>query len=218
MHTQHAPDTLSLLDRASRGNMEAWGALLTLNQKRLQAVVAFRLDRRVSGRVDVSDVVQEVLIAATHRRSEFFAQSGQSLFLWLRWMATNKLLELHRHHLGVRMRDVRREAAAPVGIDTSSAAQTRGALAAQLTAGITGPATAAGRAETRARLEEALHELDETDREVLAMRHYEQLTNGEAAQVLGIQERAAAKRYVRALERLRQILARMPGGLTGLLP
>jgi RNA polymerase sigma-70 factor (ECF subfamily) len=87
-------------------------------------------------------------------------------------------------------------------------------LAVQLTCGITGPATAARRAELHARLNEALNQINATDREVLALRHYEQLTSAEAAQVLGIHERAAAKRYARALERLRELLAEMPGGLT----
>ena len=87
-----------------------------------------------------------------------------------------------------------------------------------MSAGATGPATAAGRADVSARLSEALGRMDETDREVLAMRHFEQLSSSETAQVLGINERAAAKRYTRALERLRDILAEMPGGLTELRP
>ena len=105
---------------------------------------------------------------------------------------------------------------APDGADGDDS--TRAALVAQLTGGATGPATAAGRAEVKARLNEALGQMDATDREVLALRHYEQLTSAEAAQVLGIQERAAAKRYLRALERLREMLADMPGGLTELRP
>jgi RNA polymerase sigma-70 factor (ECF subfamily) len=91
-------------------------------------------------------------------------------------------------------------------------------LVAQLTAGRTGPATAAGRAEAKARVSEALAQMEAIHREVLALRHFEQLSNVEAAQVLGIQERAAAKRYVRALERIREVLSDMPGGLTGLGP
>ena len=91
-------------------------------------------------------------------------------------------------------------------------------LVAQLSAGATGPATAAGRAEAEARVRAALAQMEPIDREVLALRHFEQLTNVEAAQVLGIQERAAAKRYVRALERMREALSHMPGGLTGLRP
>jgi RNA polymerase sigma-70 factor, ECF subfamily len=95
---------------------------------------------------------------------------------------------------------------------------TRAALVEQLTGGVTGPATAARRAEVKSRLDKALDQMDSIDREVLALRHYEQLTSAEAAQVLGLQERAAAKRYTRALERFREMVADMPGGLSELRP
>jgi RNA polymerase sigma-70 factor (ECF subfamily) len=210
------PTTEPLLARASGGDLDAWGALLARYQERLLGVVSFRLDPRLRGRIDAADVLQETFIAATARRAEFFAQSAQPLFLWLRWMVGNTLLELHRHHLGAQMRDARREIFSVRRSDGADDNNTRAALVAQLSAGATGPATAAGRAELHARLTDALDKMDETDREVLAMRHFEQLTNVEAAQVLGIQERAAAKRYTRALERLREMLADMPGGLTEL--
>jgi RNA polymerase sigma-70 factor (ECF subfamily) len=211
-------ETGSVLGRASGGDIDAWGALLAQHRKRLATVVAFRLDPRLRGRVDEDDVIQEAFIAATARREEFFGQSVQPLFLWLRWMVANTLLELHRHHLGAKMRDARREIPSNRCSDRSGYDSTRAALVAQLTAGVTGPATAAGRAEVKARLNEALDQMDATDREVIALRHFEQLTSAETAQVLGIQERAAAKRYLRALERLRERLAEMPGGLTGLRP
>ena len=217
-----------LLARAAGGDVRAWGALLSRHERRLSAVATFRLDPRLRGRVDAADVVQDALTAATERREEFFEQSArpspQPLFLWLRWMVANTLLGLHRHHLGARMRDARRErvvglAGGGGGGDVNDARDhTRVALVAQLTAGVTGPATAAGRGEVKQRLHDALEQLEPTDREVLALRHFEQLTSGEAAQVLGIQERAAAKRYTRALERLREMLSEMPGGLTEVRP
>jgi RNA polymerase sigma-70 factor (ECF subfamily) len=213
-----APENALLLTRAAGGDTEAWGVLLALHKDRLQSVAAFRLDPRLRGRVDAADVTQEAFIAATARRSEFFRQSTQPLFLWLRWMVGNTLLELHRSHLGARMRDPRREVSVHHGPGGEGGETTRAALVAHLTAGGTGPATAAGRSEVRARLNEALHRMDATDSEVLALRHFEQLTSAEAAHVLGIQERAAAKRYTRALERLREILSEMPGGLTELRP
>src|SRR4029078_11165457 len=144
-------------------------------------------------------------------------QSAQPLVLRLRWMIGNTLLELHRHHLGAQMRDARREmhfGYVPDG--TGGSDGTCAALVEQLTGGATGPATAAGRAEIKARLDEAMGKMDPIDREVVALRHYEQLTSAEAAQVLGIEERAAAKRYLRALERLREMLSDLPGGLTGM--
>ena len=215
MH-EDGPDAALLLDRAAGGDLHAWGLLLARHQERLRCVASFRLDPRLRGRIDAADVVQETFLAATARRPEFFRQSAQPLFLWLRWMVGNTLLELHRHHLGVRMRDAGREQ--PSGRRPDGDDSTRAALVAQLTCGAAGPVTAAGREELKARLNEALGRMDATDREVLALRHYEQLTNAEAAQVLGIQERAAAKRYLRALERLREGLSEMPGGLTELRP
>jgi RNA polymerase sigma-70 factor (ECF subfamily) len=219
MYADDAPDNASLLARASGGDKDAWGALLALHQERLVPMIGFRLDPRLRRRIDAADVMQEVFIAATARRAEFFGQSTQPLFLWLRWMVGNTLLELHRHHLGVQMRDARREASsARAGSKDSADGNTRAALIAQLTAGVTGPATAAARADLKARLNEAMDRMDAIDREMLALRHFEQLTTSEAAQVLGIQEDAAAKRYMRALVRLREMLADMPGGLTELRP
>jgi RNA polymerase sigma-70 factor (ECF subfamily) len=206
----------SLLARAALGDVAAWGSLISSYQERLTRIVDFRLDRRLRGRIDAADVIQEAFITSTARRAEFFGQSSQPLFLWLRWMVGNKLLELHRYHLGAQMRDARREIPSGRCSNADDSQSTSTALVAQLTAGATGPATAAGRAELNARLNEALEKMDATDREVLALRHYEQLTSAEAAHVLGIQERAAAKRYTRALERLREMLTEMPGGLTEL--
>ena len=217
MNAEDVPDAALLFNRAAGGDMDAWGALLARHQKRLLGVVSFRLDPRLRGRIDAADVMQEAYIAATARRAEFFQQSAQPLFLWLRWMVWNTLLELHRHHLGAQMRDARREMHFGCLPDWAGRHDdTRAALVEQLTGGATGPATAAGRAEVKARLNEALEQMDPIDREVIALRHYEQLTSAEAAQVLGIQESAASKRYLRAVERLREILSDMPGGLTGL--
>jgi RNA polymerase sigma-70 factor, ECF subfamily len=218
MNAPDASDAESLLARAAGGDLDAWGALLAQNAERLRRVASFRLNPRLQGRIDAADVLQETFVAATERRAEFFQEPGRSLFLWLRWMVANTLLDMHRHHLDAQMRDPRREQpfGGAGGGDATDA--TCDALAAQLTCGVTGPATAARRAELHARLNEALNQMDATDREVLALRHYEQLTSAETAQVLGIQERAAAKRYGRALERLKELLAEMPGGLTELCP
>ena len=218
MNADDATAQTSLLTRAAGGDVDAWSALLSLHQDRLHSVIAFRLEPCLRRRVDAADVMQEAFIAATARRAEFFRQSRQPLFLWLRWMVSNTLLELHRHHLKAQMRDPRREITSRPGGDGEGSDTTRAALVAELTGGATGPATAAGQAEVRARVNAALEGMDATDREVLALRHFEQLTSSEAAQVLEIQERAAAKRYTRALERLREILAEMPGGLTELRP
>ena len=207
------PEMLALIDRAAAGDSAAWGALLTSHQQRLARVVTFRMDQRLRGRLDADDVVQEAFVEASKHRGDYFRGPSTSLFLWLRGVVTNKLLELHRHHLGTRMRDAKRDRPIDAAPRTSSG-ETSAALCAQLTAGLTRPSVAAVRNEIRLRLADALNQIDPMDREVLALRHFEQLSSTEAAQLLGIQERAAAKRYLRALERLRQILSEMPGGLT----
>jgi RNA polymerase sigma-70 factor, ECF subfamily len=135
--------------------------------------------------------------------------------LWLRFLAGQKLVTLHRHHLGVQMRNAGQEVALcqdPLP-EASSAA-----LAAHLLGRDTHPSAAAIRAEMKIRMQEALNKMETVDREVLALRHFEQLSRAEIATVLGLSEAAAGKRYIRALERLKQILGRWPGGLEGLRP
>jgi RNA polymerase sigma-70 factor (ECF subfamily) len=208
-------ETGRLFAGAAGGDSQSWGALLTRHEARLRRLVAFRLDQRLQGRIDVTDVIQEVYLEASSHRAEYFKKPAMPFFLWLRGITANKLLELHRHHLGTQMRDAGREVSLYRGTlpETTSAA-----LAAQLLGHVTRPSEAAIRVEVKIRLQEALNTMDELDREVLALRHFEQLSNREAAQVLGIQEKAAGKRYLRALKRLKEILASMPGGIAGLEP
>ena len=210
-----APLTDELLRRAAAGNGAAWGALLSAHEDRLVRSVSFRMDSRLRGRIDAGDVVQEAFLEASAHRADYFRDPALPLFLWLRRLVGNKLLELHRHHLGTHMRNAARDVALQ-GAATPHA--TSAALIDQLTGHATRPSGAAMRGEQKAQLHAALDAIDPIDREVLALRHFEQLTNGEAARVLGIQERAAAKRYLRALKRLKTILTGMPGGLTGLRP
>lgn len=202
------------LTRAAHGDGEAWGTLLTTHQARLARMVAFRMDPRLRGRIDATDVVQDAFVEASAHRDAYFRSPSVPLFLWLRGVVSNKLLEVHRHHLGTRMRDAARDKSLHSGADTDDT----GALCAHLIGRLTSPSVAAARDELRLRLAEALDKMDPTDREVLTLRHFEQLSNAEAAEVVGIQERAAAKRYLRALERLRIILSELPGGLSELRP
>ena len=210
-----APTTDQLLSRAEEGDGAAWGALVTSHQERLTRMVAFRMDPRLRGRIDAADVVQEAFVQASAHREDFFRAPEMPLFLWLRKIVSNKLFELHRHHLGTHMRDANRDRplAAPQNWD-----DTAEALWLHLSGHLTSPSAAAVRGEARIRLAEALDTMDATDREVLMLRHFEQLTNAEAARVVGIEERAAGKRYLRALARLKTILSDLPGGLTGLRP
>jgi RNA polymerase sigma-70 factor (ECF subfamily) len=211
--TGEASETAGLLRRAAQGDQAAWGALLVRSRDRLRRMVALRLDRRLQGRVDPSDIIQEAYIDASARLPEYARQPDMPFFLWLRFLTGQRLVRVHRQHLGAEMRDVAREVSLYRG---ALPAATSAALAAQLLGRDTRPSEAAVRAERSIRLQEALNSMDPLDREVLALRHFEQLSNAEAARVLGLQEPAAAKRYVRALKRLRLILDARPGGLGGL--
>lgn len=210
-----ASTTVQLLNRAAAGEIAAWGSLMSAYQDRLARMVAFRMDPRLRGRIDAEDVVQEAFVAASEHRGDYFRAPTAPLFLWLRGIVSNKLLELHRRHLGTHMRDAKRDCAldAPQAWDDAAAAQ-----CVQLAGHLTSPSVAARRDEIKTRLAHALEKMDAIDREVLTLRHFEQLTNAEAAQVVGIQERAAAKRYLRALERLKVILSELPGGLSEVRP
>lgn len=211
--TENSSETGRLLQDAAEGEKESWGALLTRHEDRLRRMVALRLDQRLKGRIDASDVLQEVYLEASRCLADYLREPKMPFFLWLRGIAGHKLLELHRHHLGTQMRDAGREVSLYRGTlpETSSAA-----LAAQLLGQVTRPSEAAVRVEVKIRLQEALNSMDPLDREILALRHFEQLTNPEAAQVLDIKEKTAGKRYLRAIKRLKEILSDMPGGLTEL--
>jgi RNA polymerase sigma-70 factor (ECF subfamily) len=211
----NSSETNDLLQRAAAGDDQGWGTLLTRHSERLRRMVALRLDHRLHGRIDPSDVLQEAYLEAWARLAEYLRAPAMPFFLWLRFLAGQKLVTLHRHHLGRQMRDPGREISLYRGAlpEASSAA-----LAAQLLGHDTRPSEAAVRIELKLRLQEALNQMDPIDREVLALRHFEQLSRAETAQVLGMRESAVSKRYVRALQRLKDILTSMPGGLGEIWP
>ena len=202
--------THAQVERAAQGDQQAWAKLLKRHQDRLRRMIALRLDQRLQGRIDPEDVLQEAYLEAATHLADYIKQPAMPFFFWLRGIAGNMLLALHRQHLGTKMRDAGREVALYRGTlpEASSAA-----LAAQLLGRDTRPSEAAVRAERKILLQQALNSLEPLDREVLALRHFEQLSNTEVAQMLGIHEAAAAKRYLRALKRLKDILQNMPGGM-----
>jgi RNA polymerase sigma-70 factor (ECF subfamily) len=210
-----ASDTDRWLRRATHGDPERFGALLEEYRPRLRRMVALRLDPRLHGRIDPSDVIQEAFLEASTRLAEYLRKPTMPLFLWLRFLAGQKLVTLHRHHLGRQMRDAGREVSLSRGPLPGTTSAT---LAAELLGREARPSEAAIRAELQLRLQEALDSLDPADREVLALRHFEQLTLGETAQVLGITESGACRRHLRALKRLKEILSASPGGLGELWP
>src|SRR5262245_4026227 len=213
--TSYASETGRLLRQAAQGDPASWNALLARHRDRLRRMVALRFDPRLQGRLDASDVIQEAYLEASTRLDEYLRDPKLPFFLWLRFLTGQKLVTLHRQHLAVQMRDAGREVLLYRGTlpETSSAA-----LAAQLMGHEPRPSEAAVRAERKLRLQEALNSLDPLDREVLALRHFEQLSRAEIAQVLGISEAAASKRYLRALKRLKDILNSLPGGMGDLMP
>ena len=174
-----------------------------------------RIDQRLRGRIDPSDVIQEALLEATSRLESYQRQSSMPFFLWLRFLTLQKLLVLHRRHLGTQKRDATRE----VSIYHRETPQaSSAALAAQLLGRQSSPSQAAQRAELRNRIHDGLDRMEPIDREVLVLRHFEELTNSEAAQVLEISPTAANNRYIRALKRLKKILASTAGGIEEMLP
>jgi RNA polymerase sigma-70 factor, ECF subfamily len=208
--TNNSAETNRLLDQARAGGKVALNELFARHRPRLRRMVDLRLDRRLQARIDASDVIQDAYVEVARRFDEYLREPSYPLFLWLRLIVGERLLKLHRHHLGAQMRDAGLEVSIYRGAlpEASSAA-----LAAQLLGKHTSPTQAAVRAERMLRLQEALNTLDAMDREVLSLRHFEELSLAETALSLGIEESAAAKRYIRALKRLKATLASMPGGL-----
>jgi RNA polymerase sigma-70 factor (ECF subfamily) len=207
--------TAQLIDRAAGGDKEAWGELLAEHRGRLRRMVSLRLDHRLQGRIDASDVIQDAFVDASRSLADYVRNPVLPFFLWLRFLTGIRLAKLHRHHLATQMRDAGREISLyPGGAmpETSSAA-----LAQQLLGRENRPSEEAIRAELKLQLQDAINAMEPLDREIISLRHFEQLSNAEAAQVLDIKEAAAGKRYIRALERLRDTLAQLPGNLGELL-
>ncbi|GAC1473458.1 MAG: hypothetical protein NVSMB9_22090 [Isosphaeraceae bacterium] len=185
-----------------------WGAYLAAQRDRLKRMVALRLDDRLRGRVEASDVIQEAFLEATQRLPEY-AREPEPMppFLWLRFLTLQCLQIAHRRHLGTRSRDAGREISIHGAV---SPAASSAAIAAHLLGHETRASEVVLRSERKLRLQEALNTMDVLDREALVLRHFEQLSNGEVAQLLGIGESAATKRYIRALKRLKDILSALP--------
>jgi len=169
-----AADVNELLAQAAAGNETALTHLFTRYRKRLKQMVRLRLNRRLQGRVDDSDILQEAYLEAAKRLPEYLAEKPLPFFLWLRRLTGEKLIDAHRRHLGAKMRDAGQEVSLHRG---PMPAASSASLAAQLLGHLTSPSQAAIKAEIRLRVQEALNSMDPLDREIIALRHFEQLSN-----------------------------------------
>ena len=206
-------ETVQLLERLRAGDRRALADLFQRHRDRLRRMVELRMDARLHGRIDASDVLQDGFLDLAQRVDSYLSDPSLPVFLWLRRIVSDRLAMIHRHHLGTRMRDATQEVSLyrdPMPQASSAA------LAAMLLGRLTSPSNAAIRAEQVLQVQEAVNSLEPLDREVVALRHFEQLSRAETAVVLGITEEAGAKRYIRALKKLKTILATMTGGSGGL--
>jgi RNA polymerase sigma-70 factor (ECF subfamily) len=208
--TESAEQMVELINRAMRGDREALSGLFAIYRPRLWRMVNFRLHPRLQGRIDADDVLQDAWLMAVDRISYFLRDASHSPFIWFRMIVNQALIDLHRRHLGAEKRDASRDV--PLygrpGSDSTSSS-----MAYHLLGHLTSPSSALNKAELARQLDVALQGMNEIDREVLALRHFEELSNAETARVLNMSEQAASGRYIRALGRLKQILEVFPGFL-----
>jgi RNA polymerase sigma-70 factor (ECF subfamily) len=206
--TTDPSDNEALLGRARAGDCAALAELFQRHRGRLEQMVRLRLDRRLQGRLDPADVLQEAYLDVARRFPEYAAAPALPFFLWLRLLTGQRLVDLHRQHLGAKMRDAGLE----VSLHRGDLPRASSASLAELLLGrLTSASRAAIRAETQRQVQEALNAMDPVDREVLVLRHFEMLSNEETAQVLGLRPSAASNRHIRALKRLKEIMAQVPG-------
>ncbi len=201
------PETEGLLNQARQGEAEAVERLLAVHREPLRRMIGLRLDPALAARIDASDIVQDVLLEAHRRLSDYLRNPVMPFHLWLRHIAKDHVIDAHRRHRQAQRRSLDREQPlVPAALADHSSYE----LAGQLLDQEPTPASAAIRRELQRRLDGAIANLEEDDREVILMRHGEQLSNQEVAASLGLTEAAASMRYLRAVRRLRAAL--LPGG------
>jgi RNA polymerase sigma-70 factor (ECF subfamily) len=195
-------DESRLLAMLAEGDESALATLFSHHREKLWRMAHFRLDPRLMGRVDADDVLQESWLAATQRLDSFNAQEAMTVFIWFRHIVGQTMVDVHRRHLGTQKRSARREIRLHAGAPMASSE----AMSAHLVDSLTSPSHAAMRDEAKAKLRAAIDDMEPIDREVLLLRHFEELSNAEVAETLDLQKTAASNRYVRALRRLKEVL------------
>jgi RNA polymerase sigma-70 factor (ECF subfamily) len=208
-------ETALIRKRLLSGDRQALAGLIDQHRQRLWRIVYFRLDSRMAGRVDPDDVLQDAFLDASLRLPHYSEQRQFSPFVWLRMIVGQTLIDVHRRHLVAQQRDASREAAPRFHgfLNTTSVS-----LTACLPGQFTSPSQTVMQSERTDKLREAIESLEPIDQEVLALRHFEELTNKEIAEVLGIEQKAASIRYVRAVAHLKEILTDTPALYDALVP
>lgn len=200
--TVEPPPTLTLLDRVRQGDADAVNGLLERHRAAIRRMIDQRMDRVIARRVDASDIVQDVMIEANRRLGDYLANPAMPFGLWLRHMARDRLIDAHRRHRVAATRSLDREVPIAAGDGDASQADVVGQLAdRELT-----PAAAATWHELERRFAAAVERLDEADRQIVLLKHFEHLSTAEAAEVIGLTKPAAGMRYLRAMRRLRVLL------------
>lgn len=203
-------DEQRLLEQLRDGNTRALAQLFESYRPRLWRIINFRLDHRLAGRVDAEDVLQESYLNAAQRIQHVFTDSPDGVFVWLRLIVQQTLVQIHRRYFGTKSRDVLRERSTRSPWGTAGDSESF-SISSQLLGHLTSPSQAALREELSQQLQVALESMNDLDCEVLMLRHFEELTNQETARVLKISQQAASLRYVRALTRLKHVLTAIPG-------
>jgi len=194
-----------LRQRVVAGDLDALAEVYQRHYLRLRRIVELLLDKRLRGRVDAEDVLQEGYIKASQRINKFIDSHENSLLLWLKLNVKQTLYDVHRRHLAAEIRSARRDV--PLTIQTGSGVRLQPIEGHEPT-----PSTIVTRRETAAQLAWAMKLLKPFDRRILQLRHIDQMPNQEVATQLGISEKAASMRYTRALHRLGRILSKHGGG------
>jgi len=210
---QYVPEVQQLIEAAKAGDELALASLFDRERPRLERMILLRLDRRLQRRIDPADVVQETYLAVREKFSQFAARGQLPFFVWVRMEATQKLVDVHRRHVGAQMRGIGQEVSLYAYADHLPAMDS--GFAVQLIADLSTASEVAIRDELIAQVQNVLNLMEPMDREILVLRHFEDLSNVESALTLEISPTAASNRYVRALQRLKRVIESQPGDTGG---